>query len=94
MLFSPQLGIKSHTKIFSCVGIWNATKDAQNYQIRGNKLDYSGCRIQVKYGNNLNNLRCQAGRHFWNKKRKYLYDKSNDLATNSMNKNIRDSIEE
>jgi hypothetical protein len=23
MLFPPQLGIKSHTKIFSCVGIWN-----------------------------------------------------------------------
>jgi hypothetical protein len=22
MLFPPQLGIKSHTKIFSCVGIW------------------------------------------------------------------------
>jgi hypothetical protein len=23
MFFAPQLGIKSHTKIFSCVGIWN-----------------------------------------------------------------------
>jgi hypothetical protein len=23
MVFSPQLGIKSNTKIFSCVGIWN-----------------------------------------------------------------------
>jgi hypothetical protein len=23
MLSPPQLGIKSHTKIFSCVGIWN-----------------------------------------------------------------------
>jgi hypothetical protein len=23
MLFPPQLGIKSHNKIFSCVGIWN-----------------------------------------------------------------------
>jgi hypothetical protein len=23
MLFPPQLGIKSHTKIFSCIGIWN-----------------------------------------------------------------------
>jgi hypothetical protein len=22
MLFPPQLGIKNHTKIFSCVGIW------------------------------------------------------------------------
>jgi hypothetical protein len=23
VLFPPQLGIKAHTKIFSCVGIWN-----------------------------------------------------------------------
>jgi hypothetical protein len=23
MLFPPELGIKSHTKLFSCVGIWN-----------------------------------------------------------------------
>jgi hypothetical protein len=31
-----------------------------------------------------------VSRHFWNKKRDYLKDKSNELATNRKNKNIRD----
>jgi hypothetical protein len=35
-------------------------------------------------GENLNNVRHE------NKKREYLYDKINELATNSKNKNIRD----
>jgi hypothetical protein len=38
---------------------------------------------------NLNNARCEASRHFRNKKRKYLKDKINELETNSKNKNIR-----
>jgi hypothetical protein len=37
-------------------------------------------------GDNLNNVRCEATRHFRNKRRKYLKDKINDLATNSKNK--------
>jgi hypothetical protein len=41
-------------------------------------------------GDNLNNVRREATRHFRNKKRKYLKDKINELATNSKNKNIRD----
>jgi hypothetical protein len=41
-------------------------------------------------GDNLNNLRREASRHFRNKKRKYLKDKINELATNSKNKNVRD----
>jgi hypothetical protein len=41
-------------------------------------------------GDNLNNLRREASRYFRNKKREYLKDKINDLATNSKNKNIRD----
>jgi hypothetical protein len=41
-------------------------------------------------GDNLNNVRREASRHFRNKKREYLKDKINDLATNSKNKNIRD----
>jgi hypothetical protein len=41
-------------------------------------------------GDNLNNVRCEASRHFRNKRRKYLKDKINELATNSKNKNIRD----
>jgi hypothetical protein len=39
---------------------------------------------------NLNNVRCEANRHFRNKKREYLKDNINELATNSKNKNIRD----
>jgi chemotaxis methyl-accepting protein methylase len=38
----------------------------------------------------LNNIRREASRHFTNKKRKYLKDKINELATNDKNKNIRE----
>jgi hypothetical protein len=41
-------------------------------------------------GDNLNNEKREASRHFSNKKRGYLKDKINELATNSRNKNIRD----
>jgi hypothetical protein len=41
-------------------------------------------------GDNLNSVRREASRHFRNKKREYLKDKINELATNSKNKNIRD----
>jgi hypothetical protein len=40
-------------------------------------------------GDNLNNVRHEASRHYRNKKRKYLKNKISDLATNSKNKNIR-----
>jgi hypothetical protein len=41
-------------------------------------------------GDNLNNERPEASRYFRNKKREYLKDKINDLATSSKNENIRD----
>jgi hypothetical protein len=41
------------------------------------------------YGDNLNNVRRKASRHFRKKKREYLKDKIIELATNSKNKNIR-----
>jgi hypothetical protein len=41
-------------------------------------------------GDNLNNVRREAIRHFREKKRKYLKDKISKLATNSKNKNISD----
>jgi hypothetical protein len=41
-------------------------------------------------GENMNNARSETSRHFRDKKRKYLKDKINELATNSQNKNIRD----
>jgi hypothetical protein len=37
-----------------------------------------------------NNTRREANGHFRNKKREYLKDKVNELATNSKNKSIRD----
>jgi hypothetical protein len=39
---------------------------------------------------NLNDVRCEASRHFGNKKKEYLKAKINELETNSKNKNIRD----
>jgi hypothetical protein len=41
-------------------------------------------------GDNLNNVRHEATRYFRNKKREYLKDKINELATNRKNWNIRD----
>jgi predicted metalloendopeptidase len=41
-------------------------------------------------GDNLNNIRCEASRHFRNKKRGYLKDKISELAMDSKNRNIRD----
>jgi hypothetical protein len=41
-------------------------------------------------GDNLNNVRREARRHFKYKRKDYLKDKINELAMNSKNKNIRD----
>jgi uncharacterized protein YdcH (DUF465 family) len=41
-------------------------------------------------GDNLRIVRCEACRYFRNKKREYLKDEINELATNSKNKNIGD----
>jgi hypothetical protein len=41
-------------------------------------------------GDNLKTVRSEASRYFRNKKREYLKDKINELATNSKNKNVRD----
>jgi ATP-dependent exoDNAse (exonuclease V) alpha subunit len=38
---------------------------------------------------NLNNIKQEASRYFRNKKREYLKDKINELATNRKHKNIR-----
>jgi hypothetical protein len=39
---------------------------------------------------NLNDIRPETSRHFGNKKREYLIDKIDELATNSKNRNIKD----
>jgi hypothetical protein len=41
-------------------------------------------------GDNLCNVRREASRYFRNKKREYMKDRINELATNSKKKNIRD----
>jgi hypothetical protein len=41
-------------------------------------------------GGNLKIVSCKASIYLRNKKREYLKDKINELATNSKNKNIRD----
>jgi hypothetical protein len=41
-------------------------------------------------GDYLSSVRREASRYFRNKKKEYLKDKINELATNSNNKNIRD----
>jgi hypothetical protein len=38
--------------------------------------------------NNLKNVRREESRHFRNRKREYLKDKTDEFATNSKNKNI------
>jgi len=38
----------------------------------------------------LSNVRCEASRHFRNKKKEYLKRTANELDANSNNKNIRD----
>ena len=39
---------------------------------------------------NLNNVRCEANRHFRNKEKEYLKAKTDELETNSTTKNITD----
>jgi hypothetical protein len=41
-------------------------------------------------GNKLNNIRCEASRHFRHKRREYLKDKINETAMYSNNNNIKD----
>jgi hypothetical protein len=53
------------------------------------ELQWSQNSIEIN-GDDLNNVRREASRHFRNKKREYLKDKISELATNSKNKNIRD----
>jgi hypothetical protein len=40
-------------------------------------------------GDNLNNVRREPSRYFRNKKKEYLTDKINEIATNSKNKDDR-----
>jgi hypothetical protein len=82
----------------------SAKESVGYYELRKNKPWFDeGCsklldqRKQAKLqdpskvnGDNLNNVRREASRHFRNKRREYLKDKIIELATKSKNKNIRD----
>jgi hypothetical protein len=54
-------------------------------QTKQAKLQWSQDLSEIK-GDNLNNVRREPSRYFRNKKREYLKDKSNVLATNGKNK--------
>jgi hypothetical protein len=78
-------------------GEWSASRSARF--IRGERifkiLKLQWLQDQSKInGDNLHNIRLEASRHFGNKKREYLKDKINELATNSKNKTVETCIEE
>jgi hypothetical protein len=75
--------LKTHKPWFNegCLNLLDERKQA--------KFQWLQDPIEIN-GDNLNNVRREASRYFWNKNRKYLKDKTKDLATNSKNKNIRD----
>jgi hypothetical protein len=50
------------------------------------KLQWLQDPIEIRVnGDNMNNVRREASRHFRNKKKEYLKDKINELAMNSKN---------
>jgi hypothetical protein len=49
---------------------------------------------QKRNGDNLNNIRLKAGRHFRNKTREYLKEKINKFVTKSKNKTLETCIKE
>jgi hypothetical protein len=59
-------------------------RSAQNYKIKGSRLNCNGCRIQANE-DSLNNVPHETSRRYWNKKMKYLKEKTNKLETNSRN---------
>jgi hypothetical protein len=65
------------------------TKDVHNYYIKGNKAIAVVTIAKQNDGDNLKNIRCEASRHFRNKRRKYMKDIINELAISSKSKNIR-----
>jgi hypothetical protein len=82
----------------------SAKESVYYFELKKHKtwFDY-GCselldqRIQAKLqdpseinGDNLNNVRREAVRHFKNKSKEYLKPRINELATDSKNKNVRD----
>jgi len=59
------------------------------YQRKQDKMQWIQDPSQSNVGN-LNNVRCEASRHFRNKKKEHLEAKIEELETNCKTKNIRD----
>jgi hypothetical protein len=76
-------GLQQHKPWFDevCLGFLDERKQAKMH------LVHNPSQSNV---NNLNNVRCDASRHFRNKKKKYIKAKIEELETNSKIKNIRD----
>jgi hypothetical protein len=74
--------LKKHTSWFDegCLKLVDHRKQA--------KLQWLQDPSQIN-GDNLNNIRCEASRHFRNMKREYRKEKINEFATNSKNRSIR-----
>jgi hypothetical protein len=81
--------LKKHRRWFDeeCLKLLNQKKQA--------RLQWLQDPSQIN-GDNLNNIRREASRHFRSKVREYLKDKINELelAMNSTNKNVRDQYRE
>jgi hypothetical protein len=56
-------------------------------QMKPAKLQWLQDQSQIN-GYDMNNIKCEANRHFRNKKREHMKDKINELAAHSKNKNI------
>jgi hypothetical protein len=65
-------------------------RNVRNRLIEGSRLNICLQEPNEVNEDNSSNVRREASKHFWNKKRQYLKDKINELESNSKNKNIRD----
>jgi hypothetical protein len=74
---------KKHNPCFDqeCSKLVDQRKQAQFQRLQDSS--------ETNWGN-LEILRCEASTYFRNKRREYLKDKLNELATNSKSKSIRD----
>jgi hypothetical protein len=73
--------MKQHKPWFKegCSEVLDERKQARLHQLQNSS--------QIN-GDNLNNVRHEASRHFRSKKREYLKDKIDELSTHSKNKNV------
>jgi hypothetical protein len=85
--------IRENIKISAreCLGCFELKKHKAWFDEGCSKLldQRKEAKLQWLNGDNLNNVRREASRYFRNKKKNYLKDKINELATNSKSKNVQ-----